>query len=102
MKRKVPELCYRSSRICRALGNPTAYMILKVLSKAEKKPTEMASILKLSVPTISIALRNLRNLDLVRYENTKEGKFYFVKDKTIIAAMKQLEHLVVRIETHEY
>ncbi len=102
MKRKIPEIYYRSSRICRVLGNPTAYQILKMLAKTKKKPTEIAQELELSLPTISIALKNLRQLDLVRYENLKEGKFYSIKDETIVTVMKQLEHLVARVRVREY
>ena len=102
MKRKVPELYYRSSRICRVLGNPTAYQILKSLTNTRKKPSDIAQEFKLSLPTISIALRHLRQLDLVRYENLKEGKVYFIKDETIVSILNQLEHLVKRIKSHEY
>ncbi|MGB7055942.1 MAG: helix-turn-helix domain-containing protein [bacterium] len=102
MKSKVPELHYRSSRICRVLGNPTAYQILKVLIRSRKTPSAIADELKLSLPTISIALRHLRQIDLVRYENMKEGKVYFIKDDTIASILNQLEVLVKRLRSREY
>jgi DNA-binding transcriptional ArsR family regulator len=102
MKRKVPELYYRSSRIFKVLGNPTAYQIIRALVKGKKKPSDIAQVLKLSLPTISVALRHLRQLDLVRYENLKEGKIYFIKDETIVSVMDRVELLVKRIKTHEY
>jgi DNA-binding transcriptional ArsR family regulator len=102
MKRRVPELHYRSSRIFRVLGNPTAYQIIKSLAKGKKKPSEIAAELKLSPPTVSTTLRNLRQLDLVRYENLKDGKVYFIKDEIIISVLEKVELLVERIKTREY
>ncbi len=102
MRKKIPELHYRSSRICRVLGNPTAYEILKSLGKSRKQPSEIATDFKLALPTISAALRSLRQLDLVRYEVVGKGKIYFVKDETILAIMNQIEYLVKRIESGEY
>ena len=101
-KRRVPELQYRSSRIFRVLGNPTAYQIMKFLSKKSMKPTSIASQLKLSVPTVSVVLRHLRELDLVRYENRVNGKLYFIKDMTIVSVMDSVELLVKRIRTQDY
>lgn len=102
MRKKIPELHYRSSRICRVLGNPTAYEILKVLTKTQMKPTEIASKFGLSITTICDALRSLRQIDLVRYETKRDGKYYFIKDETILSAMNQLEYLVRRLRTKEY
>ena len=102
MRRRVPELYYRSSRICRVLGNPTAYQILKMLDRGGRKPSDIAKELKLSLPTISIALRHLRQIDLVRYENLAEGKVYFIKDETIVSIIDKIETLVKQIKTREY
>lgn len=102
MKRKVPELYYRSSRICRVLGNPTAYQILKSLVEDSKTPSIIAEELRLSLPTVSTALRNLRQIDLVRYENKKEGKVYSIKDETITSMLALLEKLVKNIKTRDY
>ncbi len=102
MKRKVPELYYRSSRICRVLGNPTAYQILKSLVEDSKTPSLIAEELRLSLPTVSTALRNLRQIDLVRYENKKEGKVYSTKDETITSVLALLEKLVKNIKTRDY
>jgi DNA-binding transcriptional ArsR family regulator len=99
---RVPELYYRSSRICRVLGNPTAYQILKILIKNRKAPSALADELKLSLPTKSIALRHLRQIDLVRYENLREGKVYFIKDDTVVSILNQLEVLVKRLSSGDY
>jgi DNA-binding transcriptional regulator GbsR (MarR family) len=67
-----------------------------------KTPSLIAAELRLSLPTVSVALRHLREIDLVRYENLKEGKVYFVKDRTITLILELLEKLVENIKTHEY
>ena len=102
MAKKIPELHYRSSRICRVLGNPTAYETLKLLHRKKMHPTELARKLGLSPATVSVMLRQLRQLDLVRYVTVQKGKQYFIKDETILDVMKAIEHLVTRIRTKEY
>jgi len=102
MKRKVAETCYRSSRICRVLGNPTAYQIVKLLTKGRQTPSALAEKLRLSLPTISTVLRHLRQIDLVRYENLQEGKVYFIKDEAVVSILSLLENLVERLKTLEY
>lgn len=102
MRKKIPELHYRSSRIFRVLGNPTAYEVLKALGRTAMKPTEIAKEMRLSIPTISIVLRSLRQLDLVRYENRVDGKEYSIKDTVILAVMSQAETLIKRLKTVEY
>ena len=102
MRKMIPELHYRSSRICRVLGNPTAYEIVKLLKNTEMRPTEISSAFGLSLPTICDTLRSLRQLDLVRYETRQDGKFYFIKDVKILEVMHKIERLVIRIRTREY
>lgn len=102
MRKKIPEVHYRSSRVCRVLGNPTAYEILKTLAKEKMRPHEIARDFGLSLPTICVALRSLRQLDLVRYEAIRGGKVYFIKDETILAILDLLEHLITRLKTREY
>lgn len=102
MKRKVPEPIYRCSRICRVLGNPTAYEILTVLAQGRERPTTLADRLQVSVPTVSLALRSLRNLDLVRYENTAEGKYYFIKEDMLYKVMDDLRQVIRRQQRADY
>jgi DNA-binding transcriptional regulator GbsR (MarR family) len=66
------------------------------------KPTKIAYEFGLSLTTICDALRSLRQLDLVRYETRRDGKFYFIKDEMILSAMREIERLVKRIQTKEY
>ena len=102
MRRKVPETYYRSSRICRVLGNPTAYQIVKLLTKGQQTPSAIAEKLRLSLSTISTVLRHLRQIDLVRYENLRDGKVYSIKDDAIVSILEQLEMLVKRLRSRDY
>lgn len=77
------ETQYRASRFCRVLGNPTAYQILRILSQGKSTPSELANQIGLSRKTISDTLRNLRQVDLVRYDTVKKNKVYFLKDNLI-------------------
>ncbi len=98
-KKKMPEKEYRASRICRIIGNPTAYRILKLLSPDKKKiPSEIAKDLGLTITTVSKTLRNLRNVDLVRYDTKKNVKKYFLKDKSILKILSSLEIFVEKIK----
>ncbi|HIE05813.1 MAG TPA: ArsR family transcriptional regulator [bacterium (Candidatus Stahlbacteria)] len=98
MKRKqLPETDYRASRICRVLGNPTAYQIMKMLIKSPKKPTDLSVEIGLSLKTISDTLRNLRQVDIVRYDTKHRNKIYFIKDQLILKIIKSLETYVRRM-----
>ena len=99
MKKKIPEQRYRASRICRTLGNPTAYETLHILEKGRQTPAQLAHKLGLSVPTISSVLRALRDLDLVRYEVTWRQRQYWLKTDDIVALLRQLEQVVKTIES---
>ena len=98
MKRKVPEIRYRASRICRALGNPTCYEVLTLLRAQKRTPEELASFIGVNVATISGVLRLLRNLDLVRYEVKWRQHIYWIKASGVKTVMRDLERLVNSIE----
>jgi DNA-binding transcriptional ArsR family regulator len=101
-KRKMPETQYRASRVCRILGNPTAYQIIKSLSRGEKTPSLLAAEIDVSVPTISDTLRNLRNIDVVRYEAKLNERIYWLKDATVLEIMDKLEVFVKHIRCKEW
>ena len=97
-KKKIPEIRYRASRICRTMGNPTAYEVLHILKKGERTPEELAKLLGVSPPTISQVLRSLRDLDLVRYEVKWRNRIYWIKTNVVVRVMTNLEQLVKIIE----
>ncbi len=97
MRKRMPETQYRASRVCRVLGNPTAYQILKALYGARKKPREIAADLGISSTLVSQTLRIMRNVDVVRYETKGKEKIYWIKDNSIYRICRALEEFVVRI-----
>ena len=93
-KKRIPEHRYRASRICRTLGNPTAYETLHLLSRKKHSPAELALLLGVSISTISHVLRALRDLDLVRYEVSWREHTYWLKSHQAKTIMDDLEHMV--------
>lgn len=100
-KKKIPEVRYRSSRICRVLGNPTAYEMLSILKKGSKTPEQLANILGVTVSTVSQVLRSLREIDVVRYEVKFRKRVYWIKYKKIVEIMSDLEDLIDTIGVKE-
>ncbi|MCM8771632.1 MAG: helix-turn-helix domain-containing protein [Candidatus Omnitrophica bacterium] len=102
-KRRMPEKEYRASRICRVLGNPTAYQIMKMLIiEGKMTPTGMSKKLGLTIASISKTLRNLRQIDLVRYETESYVKKYFIKDKAVVKIFNTLEKYVEKIKDKKF
>ncbi len=97
-KKRIPENRYRASRICRALGNPTAYEVLTLLQDQKRTPEELSGELGVSISTVSQVLRVLRNLDLVRYEVRWRSHHYWIKTNRVVKVMEALERLVNIIE----
>jgi len=93
----MPETQYRASRFCRIIGNPTAYQIIRYLTKKKQSsPTELVTKIGLSLQTICDTLRNLRNIDVVRYETVNKNKVYFLKDTDIVDILEDIEGFVRR------
>lgn len=104
MKRKpMPEKEYRASRVCRVLGNPTAYQIMKLLINREKiTPSEIAKELGLTIANVSKTLRSLRQIDLVRYDTERYLKRYYIKDEIILDVLSTLEKYVEKIKLKKF
>ncbi|MBI4525322.1 MAG: helix-turn-helix transcriptional regulator [Deltaproteobacteria bacterium] len=74
------ETRYRESRVCRVLGNPLAYgVIVKLLESGAQTPSQLASHIRRSVPTVSHTLSNLRLADLVRFDRSGRTALYRIK-----------------------
>ncbi len=100
-KKKIPEIRYRASRICRVLGNLTAYEILYLLKGSKKKPSEIPKIMRLSISKVSHVLKSLRQLDLVRYDVQFQDRYYWIKEEAIGDVMLMLENLVKKLKIIE-
>jgi len=101
-KKKIPEVRYRASRVCRVLGNPTAYELLHILQQGKRTPDELASLLGVTISTVSHVLRSLRQLDLTRYDVRCKQRIYWIKEEAVNTVMLLLEDLIKRIKTKEY
>ncbi|OGC43181.1 hypothetical protein A2Y85_08700 [candidate division WOR-3 bacterium RBG_13_43_14] len=97
-KKKIPERRYRASRICRVLGNPTAYETLHLLNNGPRTPEQLARELGVSMPTVSQVLRALRNIDLVRYEVFWRSRTYYLKVGEVSHALASLENIIKQVE----
>jgi len=98
----MPETEYRASRVCRILGNPTAYQVIKLLFKEKRTPTELSEKIGVSLTTISEILRDLRNVDLVRYEVKTNKRVYWLKDPTVVEIILKLEQFVKSIRVQQW
>jgi len=101
-KKKIPEIRYRASRVCRVLGNPTTYEILHLLKNGKRSPAEIAQNMGLSISTVSHVLKSLRQLDLVRYEVKYREHIYWIKEESIKDVMFMLENMIKKIKSREY
>lgn len=97
MRKKMPETEYRASRVCRVLGNPTAYQIVKLLLGRKLTPGEIAKEMGISEALVSVTLRILRNIDIVRYETKGKEKIYWIKDDLIDGICNILEKFVTKM-----
>ena len=98
----MPETEYRASRVCRMLGNPTAYQVVKSLFESEKTPSQLAREIGVSVATVSDVLRNLRNIDVVRYEVKTHERVYWIKRPLVVEILLKLEKFVEKIRIQQW
>lgn len=71
---------YRESRVCRALGNPVVYAVVRLLhDRGPMSPTKIAGVVGRRLQTVSGHLATLRAVDLVRYERRGGVTRYWLK-----------------------
>jgi DNA-binding transcriptional ArsR family regulator len=83
--------------VLRALSDPTRLRLLRLLSAEPRSPQSLASELKLSLPTVSHHMRELRVAGLVRIELAGKGREnkYTVRWPSAQRAFEQLEEFVL-------
>lgn len=86
----------RTISIFKALGCPTRYRIIQLLSKKSSCPSEIADLLNKTATTISKHLRILKDLDIVRYSTVNKNVFYRLKKEKIFDLMKYAEKICSR------
>jgi DNA-binding transcriptional ArsR family regulator len=76
------EAKYRSSRLCRLLGNPVTFQIILLLDEGGPlTPSRLARFAGRSIQTVSSHLAKLRNADVVRYDSAGREVRYRLKHK---------------------
>jgi DNA-binding transcriptional ArsR family regulator len=74
------EIAYRQSRLCRLLGNPVAFAIVRALAENdEMSPGLVANAVGRSVSRVSHILAALRLAEVVRYETEGRRTRYRLK-----------------------
>jgi DNA-binding transcriptional ArsR family regulator len=76
------EIPYRTSRLMKALGNPKTYALVRWLFKERALTVqEIADRLHRSQQAVSVMLRSLRELDIVRYQRQEQNVIYALKGR---------------------
>ena len=101
LREQMPETWYRGSRCCRLLGSPSSYLILKTLGRRKATPTQLAEKTGMTLQAVSRNLRDLRNLDMVRYLTRGNNKIYWIKDPAILDILDEIETFVKRVRVAE-
>ena len=89
------EESYRQSRLCRLLGNPVAFAVVKLLGEnKELNPSAIARAVGRSVPRVSNVLGALRLVDVVRYDSDGKRNYYRLKHpreiRQVLAALSRV------------
>ena len=90
------EVRYRESRLCRLLGNPVVYQLVRLLeANGPLTPSKLAGLTGRQVSTISIHLGKLRNADIVRYDTSgKETRYWLKHQPEMERLFRMLESVV--------
>ena len=77
---KIVERKYRGSVICRALGYPISYAIVKLLLEHDRLTlSDVVTQVKRTKQTACFHLTKLRMLNIVRYEKENNQTYYWIK-----------------------
>ena len=96
---KIFEKIFRGSLVCRVLGYPVSYEIVKMLIENRSMTfNDIVGKFKRSKSTICYHMSKLRYTHIVRYEKTPAGTVYWIKyPKEVKAIMKACEGMVERV-----
>ncbi len=88
------ETLYRASQICRVLGNPKAIQILEEIRRlGQSTPGDLASRVNRSLHAVSVALKHLREIQLVRYQRDGKHAVYRLKDRQVAGMLEKVKRL---------
>jgi predicted transcriptional regulator len=92
-------LVRRSSQLCRILGNPIAYRIVRLLGAGRRRPMDLARSLDVSASAVVNQLKNLKLAGLVRFESSglrRAGRKveYWLADRALARRLDDLERML--------
>lgn len=95
---KVVEKKYRGSLLCRILGYPITYAIVKMLLEGGPMALdEIAERTKITKAGVSIHLRKLKIANIIRYEKRWPKTYYWIKyPGELKGVLKAIDVLVTR------
>ncbi len=92
---------YRESRLCRVLGNPTVYALVRLLDEqGPLGPSAIAQAVHRRLQTVSGHLATLRTADLVRYDRRDGRTRYWLKHSAATRRLLQALAVVTRASVH--
>jgi predicted transcriptional regulator len=86
----------RSSQLCRILGNPIAYRIVRILGEGRRRPMELAKQLQVSASAVVNQLKHLKIAGVVHFESggvRRAGRKveYYLADRSLSSRLDALE-----------
>ncbi len=97
------EVPYRASRLFRALSNPKAYALCRLLEEGkEREVGELVETLGRHQATVSKILRTLRDLNIVRYQKVGKSTFYTLKHGPTLKKLLRCAEEYIRIADPDF
>ena len=86
----------QGSQLCRILGNPIAYRIVRILGEGRRRPMELARELGVSASAVVNQLKHLKLAGVVRFESggvRRAGRRvdYYLADRALATRLDALE-----------
>lgn len=99
MKRTTDDDVRRGSQLCRILGNPIAYEIVRILGEGRRRPMELAKRLGVSASAVVNQLKHLKIAGVVRFESggvRRAGRKveYYLADRSFTRRLDDFERAV--------
>ena len=93
----------RGSQLCRILGNPIAYRIVRILGEGRRRPMDLARLLGVSASAVVTQLKHLKIAGVVRFDSggvRRAGRRvdYYLSDKALARRLDDLERVVKSLD----
>lgn len=79
---------YRAAMLLECLGEPNRFQILRWLESRPRGVSELARLMKRSLPTVCHHLAVLRMMHLVRFRNRGVNTFYELKAPVVLDLLR--------------